>query len=438
MNLFGTDGIRNRVGLHPFTQEALPKLGHALGLWAQEKYTAPITFLFARDTRYSGPWISSGLLYGLLGHPITVYDAGILPTPAVFHLMNHDASFTVGIIISASHNPAEDNGIKLVDSAFGKLSSTDEQRICQLLTEARPLTDYSLLGREIQFPDAKKLYKHHLTTLFRPNFLEGKTIVLDCANGANTQVAPLVFKELGADVISIHNDPDGYNINKDCGATAPESLQKAVVAHKAFMGFAFDGDADRCMVVTQDGSLKDGDDLLAILRNHADYKDQAALVSTVLANYGLDQHLKSHQKKLFRAAVGDKHVLEMMDKEHLQLGGEPGGHLILKNHVRTSDGLLVALKVLETVEQTGNKLLETFEKFPQICLNVPITHKKDLSQDPFATFLKESKEAFTSGRLLVRYSGTEKVVRIMTEGRDKEQAVQVAQAVAHYLQNALS
>ena len=438
MNVFGTDGIRNRVGSYPFTQEALPRLGRALALWAEEKYGKDACFLITRDTRSSGPWIKAGLLSGLLRHQVTVYDAGIMPTPGVFHLMQSDSRFTVGIIISASHNPARDNGIKLVDSQTGKLTPADEKRICELMTQPDSNDDFSQLGKEIPFLDAKILYRKIVAQLFKPNFLDNKTIVLDCAHGASSAIAPQLFRELGANVIGIHNDPDGNNINLNCGATSLESLQKTVVAHKAFMGFAFDGDADRVIAVNNKGEIKDGDDLLAVLRTHSDYTEQPALVSTVMANYGLDTHLKSLNKKLIRTQVGDKHVLRMLDKEDLLLGGEPSGHIIIKNIIRTGDGMLVALKVLETVIQTDNETLDALTKFPQVLINVPIKQRKDLNEQPHASFIAACKEQLTSGRLLIRYSGTEPLVRVLTEGRDYDQAQKIAHTVAQHLQETLS
>lgn len=438
MSLFGTDGIRNKVGVYPFTQEALPALGKALARWAEEKYGTEPCLLIAQDTRYSGPWIKAGLMSGILRYPVTIYDAGILPTPGVFNLMQEDSRFTLGIIISASHNPAEDNGIKLVDGRSGKLSSYDEKRICDLINEHDQDRDFKSLGKEIVFDTAKTLYRKNIARLFHPQMLLGKTIVLDCANGASSVIAPQLFRELGATVIAIHNDPDGYNINNNCGATSPESLKKAVLEYQAFMGFAFDGDADRTVAITSKGDIKDGDDLLAVLQAHPDYQQERALVSTVMANYGLTVHLTNQEKKLLRSQVGDKHVLEMLDAENLLLGGEPSGHIILKNIIRTGDGMLVALKILETVIQTGNDLLESFTKFPQVVINVPIKQKKDLSEPPLSTFIATQKEHLTTGRLLIRYSGTEHLVRVLVEGRDLDLVNHVAQTVASHLQEMLS
>lgn len=437
MNFFGTDGVRNHVGRFPFTTNALPKLGRALALWAQEKYGTDTCFLLTRDTRYSGPWIKAGLSQGLLREPIKVYDAGIMPTPGVFHLLNKDTRFTSGIIISASHNPATDNGIKLVDAQTGKLSKTDELRICTLMKELET-KEFSQLGTEIPFHNARLLYRRSITQLFPKDFLLGKTIILDCANGASSTIAPNVFRELGATVIALHNDPDGHNINRNCGATDTLSLQRAVKEHNAFMGFAFDGDADRVMAVTRESTLRDGDDLLAVLHTHSDYNQEQALVSTVMANHGLASHMQTLNKQLLRTNVGDKYVLKELEAKNLLLGGEPSGHIILKNLIKTGDGILVALKLLETVFQTGNELLSSFEKFPQVKLSIPIKTKKDLSQGHLAEYIATSKDKLPSGRLLVRYSGTEPVVRVMAEGEDLEYTKTVAQQLAEQLHKELA
>jgi phosphoglucosamine mutase len=435
-NFFGTDGIRNRVGRFPFTTEMLPKLGRALALWAQEKYGNDACFLVARDTRYSGPWIKAGLMNGLLREPITVYDAGILPTPGVYHLLNNDTRFTGGIIISASHNPATDNGIKLVDARLGKLSERDEIRICELMKTAEP-NEFTKLGTEIPLNDARLLYRKTITRLFPNDFLAGKTIVLDCANGANSTIAPQIFKDLGAQVVAIHHTPDGYNINKNCGATDVLSLQQAVLKHKAFIGFAFDGDGDRVIAVNKEGTIKDGDDMVAILRTHAQYAHEPAVVSTVMANHGLVVHLASHNKELHRTAVGDKYVLNELEKMNLSVGGEPSGHIILKDSIKTGDGILVALKLLETIAQTNNEYLESFTKMPQVSLTIPIKVKKDLSTGPLAEHIAASKQQLPHGRVLVRYSGTEPVVRVMAEGEDLEYTKAIAQQLADHLQQNL-
>ena len=438
MNLFGTDGIRNRVGSHPFTQEALPHLGRALACWAEETFGSEVRILLARDTRYSGPWITAGLMQGLLSYPVTIYDAGVFPTPGVFHLMQEDTHCHLGIIITASHNPSSDNGIKLVSSLSGKLTRADEDRICKLMMQPNIQKDFSKLGKLIPFQDAKTLYRKKITNQFSSLSLTDKTIVLDCAHGATTISAPQIFKDLGATVISINSDPDGYNINHNSGSTKPEGLAKAVIAHNAFMGFAFDGDGDRVIAVNSSGQIKDGDDLLALLLTNKEYSLEKGIVSTVMANQGLESYLTKIGKKLIRSNVGDKFVLQAMEKEELLLGGEPSGHIILKNLLGTGDGILVALKVLETVLATSNHSLESFTKFPQVVINVPIKRKKDLAQHPLADYIAACKEKLSAGRLLVRYSGTEPLLRIMAEGQDINLTSDAAQVLADTLERELS
>ena len=437
MNLFGTDGIRNRVGSHPFTHEALPQLGRALALWAEETFGPQVKILIARDTRYSGPWITAGLMQGLLSYPVTLYDAGVFPTPGVFHLLQDDAYCHLGIIITASHNPAIDNGIKLVSSLTGKLTRSDEERICKLMLQPNTPKDFSHLGMVIPFHDVKTLYRKFVTKIFSDLSLHGKTIVLDCAHGATFSIAPLIFKDLGATVICINNEPNGHNINYKGGSTEPEGLIKAVMAHNAFMGFAFDGDGDRVIAINSIGQVKDGDDLLAVLLTHSDFASEKGIVSTIMANQGLESYLTSLGKKFIRTNVGDKFVLQALEKEEMLLGGEPSGHIILRNLAKTGDGIIVALKVLQTILSNGNHLLTSFSKFPQVTVNVPIKRKKDLTHSPLSDYIILGKEQLGSGRLLVRYSGTEPIVRIMAEGKDLPLTTEIAQALAGKLQSEL-
>ena len=298
-NLFGTDGIRNKVGNYPLTPDALPKLGRAIALWAQEKYGDKASFLLASDTRYSGPWIKTQLASGLLSTSITVYDAQILPTPALFHLIKENPLYTCGIMISASHNPAEDNGIKLIDARTGKLTPEDERRISYLMMHDNSTLDYHALGNVCVSLEAEAQYAHKIISLFSPLLLKGLKVVLDCANGATYKLAPAIFNALGAETIVIHADPTGYNINKDCGALHLESLQKEVIKHKATLGFAFDGDGDRVMAVNNKGEVKDGDDILTLLQQHPSYQKLPALVSTIMANQGFEVQYQSIRKRIY-------------------------------------------------------------------------------------------------------------------------------------------
>lgn len=436
--LFGTDGIRNTVGVYPFTPDALPRLGRAIALWALEKYGPHASFLLAADPRHSGPWIKAQLGSGLLSSPVTVHDAGILPTPALFHLITEESPYTCGIMISASHNPAQDNGIKLVDANGGKLTPQDEARISELMMIDKTSVNYQALGQWYAITEAQKMYINKIVSLFCPTFLKNKTIVLDCANGATYQVAPSIFKALGAHIHVLHNAPDGFNINKDCGALHLTALQQAVIDYKADFGFAFDGDGDRIVAVNNKGEIKDGDDILAVLTGHADYKNLAAVVTTVMANQGLEAFLKTQGKTCIRTGVGDKYVVEALQKNMLTLGGEPSGHIVLNNLVHTGDGILVALKILETVTQNGNIELASFTKFPQVLINVSIRTQKNLNESPLADIIAASKARLHAGRLLVRYSGTEPIVRVMVEDEDSALTLAVAERLAHELRLVLS
>jgi len=434
INLFGTDGIRNTIGHYPFTQEGLPLFGSALARWALETYGEEPCFLVGRDTRYSGSWIKAGISSGLLRYPVAVYDAGVLPTPAIPYLLETHASFTLGVVITASHNPATDNGIKLFSSA-GKLTAADEEHICALMTE---IPSSPLNGKEFHFLEGRDQYKQHLIDLCSPNFLSGRTIVLDCANGASSKLAPAIFRELGAIVIALNIDPDGHNINDQCGATAPSSLQEAVLKHHAFMGFGFDGDADRVVAVASDGTLKEGDDLLAVLATHPDYASQQTYVSTIMANYGLTAHFERYGKKLLRTDVGDKYIAHALAEHKLMLGAEPSGHIILSNVSSSGDGILAALKVAEAALLNNNHLLYSFIKAPQSLINLPIRQKIALTDEPLASIIAARRAALSQGRIVVRYSGTEPLLRILAEGEDAVSVESNANLLAHDLQKILS
>jgi phosphoglucosamine mutase len=436
MKLFGTDGIRTRVGQWPLTAEDLPRLGRAIALWAQEKYGDNPHFLVVRDTRASGSWVKAALASGLLRLPVTLYDGQVLPTPAVYHIMKGDPLYNCGIIISASHNPAHDNGIKIIGRS-GKLSEKDEQCIAELMN-ADYANSFDLFGIEVPLLNAEQLYRDKILSYFKPAFLKNQTIVIDCAHGATYEVAPAIFKELGADVIALNTHPDGYNINKNCGALHLEGLQAAVQEHQAVVGFAFDGDGDRVMAVNSAGTILDGDDILAVLLEHPDYKTSPAVVSTSMANQGFEAHLASLGKKLIRTNVGDKYVSQALNEHRLPLGGEPSGHILLHDLIPTGDGILAALKIMETMIMTGNYALKTFKKYPQVLINVPIREKKALNQPPLSDIIQTQERRLAHGRLLVRYSGTESLVRVMVEDADGDLATAVAHQVADHLASLLS
>lgn len=437
MNLFGTDGIRVPMGTYPLTSEALPKLGGALAQWALNKYGPHATFLIASDTRASCDTIKNALCSAFSFYGIPVYDAGIVPTPAVFHRIAQDSRISCGLIISASHNKATDNGIKLVDSYEGKLTEVDEQAISSLVESPQYATQAISKTTCIPLLDAEELYCSRILSLFPPSFLKGVKLVIDCAHGATYRVAPTIFKALGADLTVINASPNGFNINDACGATFLSPLKQTVLNTKAFIGIAFDGDGDRFMGISSEGEELDGDDTLALLLTHPLYKDTSTLVSTVMANQGLEAHLKSVGKKLLRTPVGDKYILKALKEHALPLGGEPSGHTIISPLTNTGDGILVALKVLETVLITGNYRCKTFYKYPQITVNILIKEKKDLSKEPFASIITTSAAQLPKGRLLVRYSGTESLLRLMAEDEDKDRCLSVVNALASSLKQYL-
>ena len=436
-NLFGTDGIRGTVGTPPFRLEDTVRLGTAIGEWITSTYGANAHLLVAHDTRQSGDWLTSSLCAGLLLSPLTVHLAGILPTPAVSHILKNNSHFDCGIIISASHNPFIDNGIKIIDRTNGKLEEQHETVISQ--TYYHPTaTLYNTFGSTTIFADAPQIYISALTNFFSTLSLKGLSIVLDCANGATYTVAPAIFSALGAQVITVHAQPNGKNINEQCGALDPQSLQETVIANKADFGCAFDGDGDRVIMVDRNGGVKNGDDMLALLSNHLHYKNQNIVVGTVMANQGLEQYLHGAHKQLLRTPVGDRWVAAQLTEHKLLLGGEQSGHIILHDYLPTGDGIATALRVIESVLQTDNWSMHTFDAYPQKMINIPVVHKKDLKEPAIAAIIADYRKQLDSGRLCVRYSGTENLLRVMVEDRENDAVHRIcshlAQALAKELQ----
>lgn len=432
-SLFGTDGIRKSVGDYPLTHDNLPRLGYAIAAWAQSKYKKKNpAILMACDTRASCDYIKASLQSGLLLLPIVIFDAGTLPTPATHLLLKH-GDFDCALIISASHNPYQDNGIKIIDKYGNKIAQTDELFISERAQQDSQSINYDSFGRLHIMTDAQKEYCARVQALFPENFLSNKKIVIDCANGATYTVAPAIFQLLGAQIITINNHPDGTNINNDCGSVHPQSLQKAVVTHQADAGFAFDGDGDRIIAVNRDGIVKDGDDILSLLIEHPIYGDCTAVVSTVMSNQGFEQALKAKNKSLIRTSVGDKYVCEQLVQNNLLLGGEPSGHIIMRDYLESSDGIVTALRIMEAIMHTNNYDMNTYKKFPQILINVPIKVKKDLNNREISNIIENYKQQLHAGRLLIRYSGTENLLRVMVEDDSYDHAQYIAQQLAQEL-----
>jgi phosphoglucosamine mutase len=436
-NLFGTDGIRTKVGSSPFTRSELIQLGHAIGQWAREHYKKKtIRIILAQDTRESGSFITTALATGLLPHSIDLINVGILPTPALFYVQQY-YNADCGIMISASHNPYYDNGIKILDTSSSKLSTHAEEHITRLFFNSRPPDTYMQFGTLYHTTDAIDYYVHGIQKLFSKHFLQGKKIILDCAHGATTHTAPALFKALGAQVITLHNTPDGRNINNDCGSLHPQKLQQKVIEEQADAGFAFDGDGDRVTAISKNGEIKNGDDILALLSTHPRYKDELTIVGTIMSNQGLAKFLEQHNKKLVRTHVGDKHVAAHLHAENLLLGGEQSGHIILYNYLPIGDGVVTALHILQAIIATDNWHMNTFESFGQIIINIPIKQKKSLDDPLFKKIIAHHESLLDNGRILVRYSGTEPLLRVMVEEENKNNAHEVGTHLAHILEKQL-
>ena len=434
--MFGTDGIRGQVGVEPLTSASLERLGYAIGMWAVEKYGDAPSLLLGHDTRVSAGFVKAALKLGLLRHNVRVLDAYVVPTPAVVQLLSQDSSLHAGIIISASHNPYQDNGVKLVEAAGNKISCSDEARITELFQSVSPV-GYASLGADAPYINPYERYLSKIAGFFPPAFLRGKKIVLDCGHGASYILAPLVFAHLGANVIVLNNSPDGTNINRGCGALFPEALRAAVLHWHADAGFSFDGDADRVIAVSASGEVKNGDDILAILIKHPRYSTSSAVVGTIMSNQGFELHLQQQGISLLRARVGDKYVSQMMGKANLLLGGEPSGHIIVNDYLMTGDGLFVALLICETMQLMNDWSMQTFAKFPQVILNVKIGVRRDLRDPDIDAIIAQVRLRLCSGRLVVRYSGTEPLLRIMIEDRDYTRALSIGEALSEQLKERL-
>lgn len=425
VDLFGTDGIRKTVGQSPFTAHELPLLGWAIGNWLRAKYSDNIEVLIAHDTRQSAAFIKAALKTGLLAHPITIHDAHILPTPAVSRLVQEHATMVCGIIISASHNPYHDNGIKLFDASGNKLSPEDIDQINKLFHEAKNnfVPSYTHFGVEHNAKHLRQVYVDSVCKLFAPHFLSGIHITLDCAHGATHYVAPKIFEQLGAHVHTLCTTYNGIDINNQCGSEYPQLTQQAMIEHTSDIGFAFDGDGDRVIAINKMGVIKNGDHILAILLDHPQYTNQSMIVGTEMTNQGLTVYVQQKNKQLLRTPVGDVHVMRRLTQENLLLGGEQSGHIIMRDINNNADGIITALRIMEVILHTSNWDMDTFKPFPQTLINVPISIKKNLNELPLSAIIEQyAAQLDTNSRLLVRYSGTEPIIRVMIEDANETYA----------------
>lgn len=440
---FGTDGIRGRVGDSPVTPDFMLKLGWATGkVFAGEDGTQP-TVLIGKDTRVSGYMLESALEAGLLAAGANVKLLGPLPTPGIA-LLTRSQKAEAGIVISASHNPYFDNGIKFFNGQGNKLSDALELQIEAMIDAPMQTVDSEQLGKASRIADAAGRYIEYCKSTFPDDLsLKGLKMVIDCAHGATYHIAPGVFEELGADVVLMGASPNGYNINDGVGSTEPEALRQRVLAEKADLGIAFDGDGDRLQMVNQAGDLLTGDDVLYILAMHrlATGGSDAGVVGTLMTNMGLELALEQSGLRLARAKVGDRYVKELMVSEGWSLGGESSGHIICGNLSTTGDGVIAALQVLAAMVASGRSLqalTSGFTPLPQVLVNVRIKKGFDITAHQAISDARErvERELVGRGRLLLRASGTEPVIRVMVEGDETVAIDALANDVAESIRQA--
>ncbi|MDB5393240.1 MAG: phosphoglucosamine mutase [Rhodospirillales bacterium] len=425
--LFGTDGIRGRTNVEPMTAETALKVAMAAATQFR-RGDHRHRVVIGKDTRLSGYMLEPALAAGFIAMGLDVIMTSPLPTPAVA-MLTRSLRADLGVMISASHNPYEDNGIKLFGPDGYKLSDAVEATIEAMVDEnfTDRLAPASMLGRASRLDDASGRYIEYVKNTFPKRLtLDGLKIVVDCAHGAAYKVAPRVLAELGAEVVSIAVEPNGKNINDNCGAVAPQAMQEAVVLHGAHMGIALDGDADRLIVADEHGARIDGDQIMALVtREAADAGTLkgGGLVSTIMSNLGLERFLNRINLKLVRTPVGDRYVVEHMRANGFNVGGEQSGHIVLSDHSTTGDGLIAALQVLACVKQRGrpaSEILNLFEPLPQLLRSVGYSGGRPLEHRSVIQCIADGEERLKgSGRLSVRKSGTEPVIRVMAEGEDE-------------------
>jgi len=427
---FGTDGVRG-IANKGLTPELAFKLGRCGGyVLTKDKKEGRPKVIIGRDTRISGPMLEGALSAGLLSIGVEVMRLGVISTPGVAYL-TRALGADAGVMISASHNPVEDNGIKFFGGDGFKLSDEMEEEIEALLeaeTDQLPRPIGGDIGAIMDYREGGLKYISYLKTSVKNRF-EGLKVVLDCANGAVSSLAPQLFCDLDADTVILANNPDGLNINDQCGSTHPEKLQQAVLEHKADVGLSFDGDADRLIAVDEKGNIVDGDHILFILAESMAKNmrlKQDTVVSTVMSNIGFYKALEEAGLEAKQTKVGDRYVMEEMKKGGFNLGGEQSGHIILLDYNTTGDGMLTAIQLLDVMKAEGkplSKLASKMRKFPQILVNVRVEDKSKLEgNEKIAAAIQTVEDALgDSGRVLVRPSGTEPIVRVMAEGPDEEE-----------------
>jgi phosphoglucosamine mutase len=447
--LFGTDGVRGTAGEYPLDHETVARLGAALvramrGSDAAVHSGRALRFLVGRDTRESGEWIERELGRGVHSEGAAITTAGVIPTPAIAYV-TRAMGFDAGLVISASHNPFQDNGIKVFSGRGEKFTEALERHVEAIIADAT--WQVPPLGlAPVDRTDVIDAYVAHARLAFPdPQRLGGFKLAIDTANGATTTVAPRLFQELGYDVTVVGNSPDGRNINLDCGSTHPERLAAAVRDGGFRMGVAFDGDGDRAIFIDHEGRIVDGDAVMLLSARHMKAQGRLngnAVVATVMSNIGLEIALRESGIDLVRCPVGDKYVMEEMLKRNISIGGEQSGHIIFSDHLFTGDGIATALSVMRVMADTGRELADLAAQlvtYPQVLINVPVREKKELRTVPAIADAMDRIEQRLAGqgRLLVRYSGTEPLLRVMIEGRNQHEiqgwAREIAESVRQHL-----
>lgn len=438
-DLFGTDGIRGKANTDPMTAATAMKLGMAAGAYfTQGSHRHSV--VIGKDTRLSGYMLEPALVSGFISVGMDVFLVGPMPTPAVA-MLTRSLRADLGVMISASHNPYYDNGIKLFSPNGLKLSDEAESEI-ESLMEGDKVNDYlaspDKLGRAKRIDDCAGRYIEYVKHTFpKRQRLSGLKVVLDCANGAAYHIGPKILWELGAEVITLGVEPNGFNINEECGATSPEKLCQEVVAQKADIGIALDGDADRVIISDEKGQIIDGDQVMAVIAAHQQKQGTlqgGGIVATQMSNLGLDLYLQSIGLHLVRTQVGDRYVAETMREKGYNIGGEQSGHIIVRDYATTGDGLIAALQVLATVvekEQPVSEVCNVFEPLPQILKNIPFTGKDPLAEKNVQSAIKKAEDTLgNTGRVFIRKSGTEPLIRIMLEGENDDLIEQLADDIA--------
>ena len=444
--LFGTDGVRGEAGIYPLDEPTIFSIGRSIAVRERERIGRAARIVTGRDTRESGTWIEQAFHGGAMSVGAECESAGVITTPGVAYVTSA-FEFDLGAVISASHNPFYDNGIKVFLPSGRKIDEELESAV------ERDLASAETRGQEGQMietnvsaeAEMRSAYLEHLVAAGTDNRLDGRRLVIDCANGAASNLAPLLFRRLGADVITINDRPTGRNINENCGSLHLEGLQTAVKTARADFGVAFDGDADRALFVDENGEIVDGDGTLWIMAKS--FQDNGTLksgkvIATVMSNIGLEIALRSRDIEMVRTAVGDKYVLQELLRSNSEIGGEQSGHIIFPKDSLVGDGMRTAIRVLGAVVETGGKFssaVDGFRRYPQILINVKVANKKPFAEIDAVQELSNEieRQLDGNGRLLLRYSGTENLARVMIEGKDQAEIEGLGNKLAQAVKAAL-